>query len=353
VVTRFENGGTALGLVFSHLIFDATSVHSFLSLWSQQCQGLINSSDSSPVKEPLFVPATDRANFYEACGMQGELSSQEELEAKLEVPLNDGTLGWLTKKEMTSSMMVFLRRFFGVDDRHLTLHYSSEELALLITCEEGEWVGSNDALSAHVWHLATRLQFLVAGASIKKQEPTRSFYLAVDVRSRLSPPVKPNLIGNAIVAASVHENIDSLLNTASGVELSILARKVRASVQVLTPEYAQTLVQWIQRMSPSPIEKLPMAPRGYFKFTPGHHPHFMLTSGRAADFYSFDFGAGRPQWYHLQGFYGACLVVNAPGDSKSCDIHLSFPPSITLDKAEQVKAEFMAGYRKALQAAGA
>ena len=56
-----------------------------------------------------------------------------------------------------------------------------------------------------------------------------------------------------------------------------------------------------------------------------------------------------PQWFHLQGFYGACLVVNAPGDSKSCDIHLSFPPSITLDKAEQVKAEFMAEYKQALE----
>ena len=94
-----------------------------------------------------------------------------------------------------------------------------------------------------------------------------------------------------------------------------------------------------------------MAPRGYFKYVPGYAPHLMLTNGRRADFYGIDFGDAKPQWFHLQGFYGACLVVSCPENPKACDIHLSFPPDITIEMAHHMKDEILVGYRNELKSA--
>ena len=358
VVTRFENGGTAIGFVFSHLIFDALSAYNFFNLWSLKCRELGLAAGEKRASTTLFESATNRTGFYHACGMTGPLAEQEALEKALHKPLSDGSLGMLTQKEMTASLMKFLKRFFGSDDRHLTIEYSEEDLALLkeaasVTCGEGEWVGSNDAISAHVWHMVTKLQQISSGKKFKKHDPHRSFYIAVDCRSKLEPKLETSLIGNAIVAAAIHENVDTLLETGKADHFSRLALQIRSSLQSLTPEYTQNLMQWIQRTGPKPIEKVPLAPRGYFKYTPGYAPQLMLTNGRRADFYGLDFGNGKPQWLHLQGFYGACLVVSCPENPKACDIHLSFPPSISIEMAYEMKDELLRGYRKALKAAEA
>ena len=177
--------------MFSHLIFDAASAYNFLNLWSLKCRELSLPEGAARESVELFKAATDRSDFYQACGLTGPLKEQAKLEKTLEKPLSDGSLGMLTQKDMTSSLMLFLRRFFGADDRHLTIQYTEEDLALLkeaasVTCEEGEWVGSNDALSAHVWHMVTRLQQISSGTKFKDIDTQRSFYLAVDCRSRLS-----------------------------------------------------------------------------------------------------------------------------------------------------------------------
>ena len=99
IITQFENGGTAIGLVFSHLIFDAASAYNFLNLWSLKCRELSLPEGAARESVELFKAATDRSDFYQACGLTGPLKEQAKLEKTLEKPLSDGSLGMLTQKK--------------------------------------------------------------------------------------------------------------------------------------------------------------------------------------------------------------------------------------------------------------
>ena len=91
------------------------------------------------------------------------------------------------------------------------------------------------------------MQTRLLGSRFRTQTPELSFYLAVDARSRFKPPLPPNLVGNAVIAAAVHEKVDRVLDNEDIEAFSLLSRQMRTAVEDLTPEYTKNLVQWMER----------------------------------------------------------------------------------------------------------
>ena len=354
VITQFENGGTALGMNFSHIIFDAVSEHQFLAMWSDRCRARLkaNGTEPAPYATP---PSTDRTEFLKACGVTAESPSLEELEASLKVPLENGTIGLWTKKEMQQSMITFFRRFMGVDDRPLIMTYTAEELGFMkkaacVGCKEGEWLSTNDALCAHVWQLVTRLQQADPSYRKSKKDPSRSLYVAVNARPFLAPAAAPSLIGNVIIAIACREELENLLEDGQNNQLNQVATNLRTTLKKVTPEYVRSVIHWMEKRHPDPVEKIPMAPRGYMKFIPADHSHFLISVARSSEinYFTHDFGWGTPQWGQPQSFYGGALVGHSPEDPTGCDLHLTFAASTSVEDAIQVKNELLQEYKLAL-----
>lgn len=356
VITQFETGGTALGMNFSHIVFDAVSEHQFLAMWAQRCQ-----LRTQGLKEPLppyaNPPSTERTEFLKACGVNAPSPTLDELEKTLAIPLSNGSLGLCTPKGMRKAMINFFRRFMGVDDRHLILNYSADELGALkkaacAGCKEGEWLSTNDALCAHVWQLVTKLQQRDPMYSKNKTGPSRSLYVAVNARPFLAPEAEPSLIGNVIIAVASQEDSDTLLSDGTENQLNQIATRLRATLKTVTPHYVRSVIQWMEKTHPNPVEKVPMTTRGYLQFNPGDQAQFLISVARSSEinYFTHDFGSGTPQWGQPQSCYGAALVGHDPNDPSACDLHLTFAASTSIEDAVAVKQELFDDYMKMVSA---
>ncbi len=355
VLTRFENGGTAIGLSVSHLVFDLGTVYQFINIWAERYSTRLQKRESGRHTPNTIFPVTDRAQFLKMCGITSPLPAREILESQLETPLRQGSIGFLSAKYVLSTTWHFIRRFFFTDDRHLVVHYSKEELSLIIqaaksACKEGEWISSNDGLSAHIWALVTRLQEETNSSRIKKNNSIRNFCMVINARPRFEPPLAPEFLGNIVLSVSTQETRKRLLETTNAAQLSQLALKLRNSMNQVTSSYCNALIQWMQLLSPNPVEKMPLSPRGYFTFIPCNDSYFMLTNcaSNEMDFYELKFGGAKLQWIQVQALYGCAMIGKSPDDPDGLDLHLSLPPSMTPSKADAIKTELIKQYDQSL-----
>ncbi|KIL90116.1 hypothetical protein FAVG1_06854 [Fusarium avenaceum] len=181
---NFVNGGLLLSVGVHHSACDASALEAIISTWSENTAVV---SGSSHGFSRFDVPSNDRSPL-----MQGELASGTDISAFPEYVLRPtpnsahGDFGGMPSFEMPPL------------SSHL-FHFSPEALAKLK--EDAVAFSSHDALCAFIWQRMTlaRIRSGVFTDPPSETETTRLGF-AVNIRSRVSPPLPPSYMGNGSMA---------------------------------------------------------------------------------------------------------------------------------------------------------
>jgi hypothetical protein len=181
---NFVNGGLLLAVGVHHSACDASALEAILSTWSENTAVV---SGSSHGFSTFDIPSNDRSPL-----MQGELASGTDISAFPEYVLRPtphaagGDVGGMQSFEMPPL------------SSHL-FHFSPESLVKLKA--DAMAFSSHDALCAFIWQRMTlaRIRSGVFTNPPSEAETTRLGF-AVNIRSRVSPPLPPSYMGNASMA---------------------------------------------------------------------------------------------------------------------------------------------------------
>ncbi|CAA7399921.1 unnamed protein product [Spirodela intermedia] len=125
-----------------------------------------------------------------------------------------------------------------------------------------------EALVAHIWRARTR-------AVLRRPEEASTVVFAVDVRSRMSPPLPEGFVGNAVAAAAASAAAAEVVEN----PISFCAEKVREAVGRVTDRYVRSAVDWLE------------VHRGVPATGAGG---FFVSAWWKLPFHELDFGHGRP-----------------------------------------------------------
>lgn len=128
-----------------------------------------------------------------------------------------------------------------------------------------------EAMVAQIWRARTKAVF-------SDDDLTRisSVLFAIDIRSRISPPLPEGFIGNALITARASAPVSDVVAS----PLSFCVEKVReAIVRVSTDEFLRSVVDWLE------VHKgVPATVGG----------NFYLSAWWKLPFHQLDFGYGQP-----------------------------------------------------------
>lgn len=126
-----------------------------------------------------------------------------------------------------------------------------------------------EALVAHLWRARTR-------AVLRRPEEPSTVVFAVDVRSRMSPPLPDGFVGNAVAAAAASAAAAEVAEN----PISFCAEKVREAVGRVTDRYVRSAVDWLEVHRGVPAT--------------GGAAGFFVSAWWKLPFHELDFGHGRP-----------------------------------------------------------
>lgn len=241
-VTKFKCGGFVVGLATNHCMFDGLGAMEFVHSWARTTKGL-------PLVSPPFL---DRSILKARSPPKIEFTHNEFAEIK--------DISGPTDHHHAQEEMLY-RSFCFHPEQLQRLKAKATEDGLLSKCTTFE------VLSAHVWR--ARCQAL----RLKPSQQTKLLF-AVDVRTRLSPPIPEGYFGNAIVLANALCSAGELLAN----PLSFTTGLVHKAVEMVTGSYIQSAIDYFEatRARPSLAATL------------------LITTWSRLAFHTTDFGWGEP-----------------------------------------------------------
>jgi shikimate O-hydroxycinnamoyltransferase len=214
-LTRMAGGGSVLGISRAHVVADGYSFYYFANCWSQVHEGL-----------PAVVPWHDRS------ALNFDAAAAPPLQSDLPAACNGFRL--LTAGEMFKLTSSFIMQRRSVICR--VLSFSRSQLAAIKNAAGRQGpVSLNDALSAHLWQVCTKLQ------NAADRTATRKLLIGAGMRSKIDHPRALDYFGNAISNADVTCSTEEL----RGSHISIVAGKCRRKVAALDREYLQKQMRWL------------------------------------------------------------------------------------------------------------
>jgi len=216
-VTRFDGGGTALGVLVQHGVCDADAAIAFVTAWSRAFRGL-----------PPPPPPT-----------RGRLA------------VLDGPGGGACDTSRVAVVRPgerFVPEFAGVMDRiagdaavRVPIHAATLKRwkADVPRLPSGEFVSADDLVTARTWRALARVRVAQVGLGGDSDAPT-TVMRAVNVRKRTEPPLGDDFAGNAAVQAWTTCSVKELL-ASSVVDV---ARRLRRGLDELTPASIASLARW-------------------------------------------------------------------------------------------------------------
>lgn len=204
---NFVNGGLLLSVGVHHSACDASALHAIMGTWAENTAVV---SGNSRGFSSFDVPSNDRSPL-----MQGELGSGTDISAFPEYALRptphpaDGDVEGMQSFEMPPlSSNLF--------------HFSSESLVKLKA--DAMAFSSHDALCAFIWQRMTlaRIRSGVFTDPPSNAETSRLAF-AVNIRSRVSPPLPPSYMGNASMACVTRRTEVASLTSSDGLRQAAAA----------------------------------------------------------------------------------------------------------------------------------
>ncbi|KAF9673384.1 hypothetical protein SADUNF_Sadunf10G0018500 [Salix dunnii] len=281
----FECGGIVVGLCISHKIGDALSLLTFVKSWAATSRG-----EADQIMRPEFISATlfppiNISGFKPATGI-----------AKEDV---------VTKRFVFSSSSVELLK---------------EKYSASGGLENQRPPSRVEALSVFIW-----CRFMAATKVESRPERIYSMVHAVNLRSRMEPPLPEYSFGNYCRIAF------TIPSAGTGEENHNLVRQVRDSIGKLDKEYVEKLQKGSEH-----LDFIKEQAAGFLK---GEVVYLNFTSLCRFPLYEADFGWGKPVWVGSPSLTFKNLVVfmdTASGDGVEALVHLQEEDMVKFQEDEEL-----------------
>lgn len=221
-VTTFNCGGFVIGLGTNHTLVDGMAAVEFMQNYASVVRGeglvIIPQPDRSPLKARSRLRITYPHN---------EFIRLQDLPP--EVVSSFG--GPLASSDLSGRMApptAHLFRSFPLSKDHIDrLKQKALQDGLLASCS------SFDVITALVW----KVRSIALG--MDADHPSTLFF-AVDIRSRLNPPLDPHFCGNAVFSAHVSAKSHELRE----MSFSACVKRIQDAVSAVTDDYVRSALDW-------------------------------------------------------------------------------------------------------------
>ncbi|MCO5547088.1 hypothetical protein L7F22_000529 [Adiantum nelumboides] len=255
-VTIFKCGGFTIGFSMNHAVFDGYGAAEFVLNFSSMARGA----------GMLVEPKPDRTMLKPRDPPQIQFKHPEYLKLS-DIPKDSAfttsELADLDFAAIQLSQKHTYKIFSFSGDMLNRLKEAAMSDASLSKCS------SFDAIAAHVWQARTKAVGMPALAPAK-------VLFAVDIRSRIQPPLPKGFVGNAILSGYVSVPAEELQKGS----LSDAVRKIQEATKTITDEYIRSSIDW-----GAVHGGVPNLPGGIF-----------LSAWWKLPFHLVDFGWGKPSY---------------------------------------------------------
>lgn len=222
---NFFSGGLMLTVCCHHSAIDASSIATILKRWARNTKA--NANAKIRLSKDLVASSTDRTLLMQG---RSEATITNFPEYKVLKDQKPEDLLWSPSSLSTKKYSIF--------------YFSKpllEELKISSSppSDSGEWVSTNDALCAFLWHHITLARGIGKQGSgdLEIAEPVH-LAMSINGRQRLSPPAPADYIGNAVwfCQTTLGQNVVASPN------LSQIAKAIRASLIKFDSAYLRGVI---------------------------------------------------------------------------------------------------------------
>ncbi|KAL2506901.1 HXXXD-type acyl-transferase family protein [Abeliophyllum distichum] len=250
-VTRFECGGFSLGFMTNHAILDGKSASEMFHNLASICRG-----------EGLKTSAVnnDRTCIRARTPPQINYPHNEYIKlAKTSFLASSFT----SQNRISPSPLIFSKNYV-----HKLISFTSK---MLISLKEKATIKCStfEAIVAHLWRTRTKAVFE------KKQSEYSTVLFAVDIRSKISPPLPEGFAGNAVITAFATAKALDLIEK----PVSFAVKKVKEARERVTDDYVKSVIDWLEV-----YKGIPATCNG----------NFYVSAWWKLPFGELDFGFGKP-----------------------------------------------------------
>lgn len=249
-VTRFRCGGFSIGFVTNHSIFDGRAA-------TEMLQNLASISKGEGMK-------TYNLNLDRSC-VRARVPPQIKFEHAEYIKQAEASVTSFTSPDQPSAPPSLLALSTSHDFKRF--HFSSDTISRLkekatMKCS------SFQVIVAHLWRARTKAVF---------DDPNEisAVLFAVDIRSKMLPPLPHGFMGNAVISASASARVLDIDDK----PFSFCVEKVREGIERVTDEYVRSAIDWLE------------VHRGVPSTGNGN---FYVSAWWRLPFHELDFGYGKP-----------------------------------------------------------
>lgn len=261
-------GGLLLGLSVWHGAFDGTAITTILRLWAQNCRDTKDPVNDSIDTFTLSAAAFDNSRLSKVSGLErGSVEDHPEFLLLPEAPtaLPPG----LTQTLKTQIFHISPASISALKDLANPRHSLSPQ-------KEYSWISTNTAISALLWR---SVMFATYGHERPITESVSMFSLPLNARTRMDPPLSPDLLASAWCFQDSRLPVNALLEA----NLADIALIVRRGTDRVDASYIDSLINMIDSV-PNPSLLTPLV------FTDVLKTCSISTSWAGFAMYDFDWG---------------------------------------------------------------
>ncbi|CAA3023717.1 omega-hydroxypalmitate O-feruloyl transferase-like [Olea europaea subsp. europaea] len=276
-VTRFECGGFSLAFMTNHAILDGKSASEMFHNLASLCrgEGLISN-----------VVNNDRTCLRARTPPQIDYPHNEYIKL---VKTSYLASSFTSQNRTSPSPLIFSENYV-----HKLFSFTSQ---MIISLKEKAMVKCStfEVIVAHLWRARTKAVFE------NKQSEDSTALFAVDIRSKISPPLPEGFAGNAVITAFATAKARDLIYK----PVSFGVKKVKEAREGVTDVYIKSVIDWLEV-----YKGIPATCNG----------NFYVSAWWKLPFGELDFGFGKP-------IHGGPIVsgndefVLLLSNGKHCDIN--------------------------------
>ena len=245
-MTRFTDGGIALGMSYSHVVADGKSLWDFMVAWGECARG-------HHVHGPMPRPVHER----ERLALNGPPSEEEANRYRAKMPK-------CRSEAFDPPNAASMQCVFVLPERSIKK----------LKAEAGGSYTTYEVLCAHFWRK-------VSEARKSSRDTKVRFMVVANLRSKMEPPLSPSYFGNVIHLATAYALTGDLLDE----ELGRTAGRIHEAILGCTRESLVSCLHWLELHGNS-FEEIRNDSAGYEMMGVVSSPRFPV--------YDVEFGWGRP-----------------------------------------------------------
>ncbi|KAM3281507.1 hypothetical protein P3S67_028529 [Capsicum chacoense] len=218
-LTKFQCGAISLSFAISHAIVDGQGGLFFLNEWARLARG----------ESLKFAPFNDR-KILRAGEPAIASPTFEHLQFQPTLLIGKSSIESERKNERKCSMLkltkIQIEMLREKANKGRNLEDSSKEHSYT----------RYEVVTAHIWRCACK-------ARGHKFEQRTNLSICVDIRKRMQPPLPKTYFGNAIIDV----NVVGVSGDITSSPLEYVARKVRATIEMVTSDYVNSTINFLKK----------------------------------------------------------------------------------------------------------